>query len=338
MFTDRAILELTAGKGGDGLVAWRREKFIPKGGPSGGNGGRGGDVILQADKQVYCLEWYRHRKILKAENGQQGGTNLCQGRGGKHLVLKVPCGTLVKDAKTGEVLYDLTKDGDKVVICTGGKGGLGNEHFKSPTNQAPIQFTYGKLGDEKRIELELKLIADIGLVGFPNAGKSTIISAMANVRVKIAPYPFTTLHPNIGVIQSAGQERLFMADIPGIIEGAHANRGLGHEFLRHIERTSLLIFVLDASGIDGRTPTDDYRVLRDELKRYSDVVSDRPYLIAMNKMDDVDAAANAKIFYETYPEEKGKVYELIAMLGDGIPALKEAIFANCHKKDVDITE
>lgn len=329
MFTDRATLEITAGKGGDGIVAWRREKFIPKGGPCGGNGGKGGDVILQADGQVYCLDWFRHRKLLKAENGRQGGTNTCQGRGGEDLILKVPCGTLVKDVETGEVLYDLTQDGQQILICKGGKGGWGNEHFKTPTNQAPIQFTRGKPGEEKNVELELKLIADVGLVGFPNAGKSTLISSMAKVRVKIAPYPFTTLVPNIGVIHFPQNQRVYMADIPGIIEGAHANRGLGHEFLRHIERTSLLIFVLDASGIDGRNPTDDYRVLRDELQLYSEEILGRPYLIALNKMDEEASIENAKIFYETYPDEKGKVFEISAMIDEGIPALKQAIFDYC---------
>lgn len=327
MFTDRATLDLSAGKGGDGIIAWRREKYLPKGGPTGGNGGRGGDIIIRADSQVFCLEWFRHRKILKAENGQQGGTNQCQGRGGKHLELRVPCGTQIKDANTGEVLCDLTEDGEKFVICTGGKGGLGNDFFKSPTNRAPAQFTRGKPGEEKRVELELKLIADIGLVGFPNAGKSSLITSMANVRVKIARYPFTTLVPNIGVLKSTDGQRLFMADIPGIIEGAHANKGLGHEFLRHIERTSLLIFVLDASGIDGRTPTEDYRVLRDELTRYSRTISERPYLIALNKIDEEEAADHIAEFYASYPEEKANTYEICAVLGEGVPELKEALFS-----------
>ncbi len=330
MFTDRATLELTAGKGGDGIVAWRREKYIPKGGPCGGNGGRGGDIILVADKQVFCLDWYRHRKLLKAENGRQGGTNLCQGRGGKDLMLKVPCGTLVKDAETGEVICDLTDDGAEYLICKGGKGGLGNDHFKTPTNRAPQQFTRGKPGEEKKVELELKLIADIGLVGFPNAGKSTLITSMANVRVKIAAYPFTTLHPNIGVIKYGKEHRLFMADIPGIIEGAHVNKGLGHEFLRHIERTSLLIFVLDASGIDGRTPTEDYQVLRNELKHYSSEINDRPYLIVLNKMDEEESIEHAKVFYETFPNET--VFEVCALLSEGVPPLKEAILKSCLKE------
>lgn len=331
MFTDRITLHLTAGKGGDGIIAWRREKYIPKGGPTGGNGGRGGDIVLLADKNAFCLEWYRHRKLLKAENGQQGGPNLCQGRGGKDLILKVPCGTLVKDAETGEVICDLTEEGQEFIICKGGRGGLGNDHFKSPTNQAPLKFTKGTLGEEKKVELELKLIADIGLVGFPNAGKSTLITAMANVRVKIAAYPFTTLHPNIGVIHYGKEHRLFMADIPGIIEGAHANRGLGHEFLRHIERTSLLVYVLDASGIDGRTPTDDYRVLRDELRRYSAEIHERPYVIALNKIDEDASADNIRDFFEAYPDEKAKAYEISAVLGEGIPALKQAILDKCLK-------
>ena len=254
MFIDRVTIELAAGKGGNGVVAWRREKYIPKGGPCGGNGGKGGSIILQADTQVFSLDWFRNRRILKAENGQAGGSNNRQGKNGKDLVLKVPCGTLVKDMTTGEILHDFTADKEEFVLCRGGKGGKGNDCFKSPTNQAPNYCTEGTEGGQVKVELELKLIADVGLVGFPNAGKSTLISALADVKVKIAPYPFTTLQPNLGFIQCEDYSRIYIADIPGIIEGAHQNRGLGFEFLRHIERTRLLLFVLDASGIDGRNP------------------------------------------------------------------------------------
>jgi len=325
MFTDRVTLHLVAGKGGNGVVAWRREKFIPKGGPSGGNGGKGGSITLKVDSQVYSLEWYRNRRHLKAGNGMPGGDSERQGRSGEDLVLKVPCGTLVKDINTGEILYDLTTDGQKVVICAGGIGGKGNVCFKTPTNRAPNICTPGREGEIADIELELKLIADIGLVGFPNAGKSTLISALADVRVKIAPYPFTTLAPNLGFIQKEDYTRVFIADIPGIIEGAHRNRGLGFEFLRHIERTKLLLFVLDASGIDGRTPAEDYKVLRAELQAYNAKLLDLPYLVILNKIDSEDAAVFIEDFATECPVDTDKLYQISAKDGDGIPALLRAI-------------
>ena len=266
MFVDRVVLELSVGRGGNGVVAWRREKYIPKGGPCRGDDGKGGSLILEADTEGASLEWFRNRRILKAENGRQGGPNCQQGRNGKDLTLKVPCGTLFKDSVTGEVLHDFTQDGEEWIICKGGRGGRGNNSFKSPTNQAPNKATDGTEGESRRVELELKLIADVGLVGFPNAGKSTLISKLASVAVKIAPYPFTTLRPNLGFIQFEDLKRVFIADIPGIIEGAHRNRGLGFEFLRHIERTKLLLFMLDASGINGRDPISDYKVFVRNLK------------------------------------------------------------------------
>lgn len=325
MFIDRVTLDLFAGKGGNGVVAWRREKFIPKGGPTGGNGGKGGSVILQADAQIYSLEWYRNRRILKAENGMPGASNCRQGRNGKDLILKIPCGTLVKSVETGEVLYDFTEDKQEWVICTGGKGGRGNDSFKTPTNQAPNYSTDGKEGQSCQIELELKLIADVGLVGFPNAGKSTLISSLADVEVKIAPYPFTTLQPNLGFIQTEDYTRIFIADIPGIIEGAHQNRGLGFEFLRHIERTKLLIFLLDASGIDGRNPTDDYNVLKEEIKAYNPEMLSRPYLVVLNKIDTEEAAVNIEHFRKENQLDPALLFEISAVRGDGVPELEQAI-------------
>lgn len=323
MFTDRVIVDLAAGKGGNGVVAWRREKYIPKGGPCGGNGGKGGSIILIADAEVYSLQWFRNRRILKADNGGQGGSNLCSGKNGQDLILKVPCGTLLKDAETGEIIHDFTQDKEKFILCKGGRGGLGNDHFKSPTNRAPNICTEGKPGQARKVELELKLIADVGLVGFPNAGKSTLISALANVKVKIAPYPFTTLQPNIGFIQFDNFNRIYIADIPGIIEGAHRNRGLGFEFLRHVERTKLLIFILDASGIDGRNPTEDFEVLRREIGAYNPEMLERPYLVALNKVDDEMAEEHLKDFYQKVPHER--VFEISAMRGDGLGELVEAI-------------
>ncbi|MBA2729104.1 MAG: GTPase ObgE, partial [Parachlamydiaceae bacterium] len=324
MFTDRVTIHIVAGKGGNGVVAWRREKFIPKGGPSGGNGGKGGSITLKADSQVYSLEWYRNRRHLKAGNGMPGGDSERQGRSGEDLILKVPCGTLVKDVTTGEILHDLTVHGQKVVLCAGGIGGKGNVCFKTPTNRAPNICTPGREGEVADVELELKLIADIGLVGFPNAGKSTLISALADVRVKIAPYPFTTLTPNLGFIQKEDYTRVFIADIPGIIEGAHRNRGLGFEFLRHIERTKLLLFVLDASGIDGRTPAEDYRVLRAELKAYNEELLERPYLVILNKIDSDDAPVFLDDFSTECTVDADKLYKISAKNGDGIPALLRA--------------
>ncbi len=325
MFKDKATIHLVAGKGGNGVIAWRREKYIPKGGPCGGNGGKGGSIIFQADAQVYSLQSFRNRRLLKAENGASGGSNNRQGRNGEDLLLKVPCGTLVKDTKTGEVVYDFTYDKEKWVPCQGGRGGRGNNSFKTPTNRAPVICTPGAEGQECEFELELKLIADIGLVGFPNAGKSTLISAVAAVKVKIAPYPFTTLQPNIGFIECDDYRRIFIADIPGIIEGAHHNRGLGFEFLRHIERTKLLIFILDASGIDGRNPSDDYVVLRRELELYNVDLLTRPYLIALNKVDTEEALEHLPQFYRQFSDEKEKILEISAADGQGLPALLQRL-------------
>jgi GTPase len=325
-FTDRVTIQLAAGKGGNGVVAWRREKFVPKGGPNGGNGGVGGSIILQADDQVYSLEWFRNRRILKADNGMPGASNNRQGRSGENLVLKVPCGTLVKDADTQEVLFDLTENKQKAVLCTGGKGGKGNSCFATPTNRAPNIWTPGQEGKAAKVELELKLIADVGLVGFPNAGKSTLISAIADVKVKIAPYPFTTLQPNLGFIQKEDYTRFFIADIPGIIEGAHRNKGLGFEFLRHIERTKLLIYMLDASGIDGRNPVDDFNVLRQELLAFNSEMLERPYLVVLNKIDADESAENIEKFYEAFADEPfvkepGKLFKISATNGDGLKEL-----------------
>ncbi len=325
MFFDHVIIQLTAGKGGNGVVAWRREKYIPKGGPSGGNGGKGGSIILQADVQVPSLDWYRHRRLIKAENGAAGGSNLKQGRNGQDLIITVPCGTLVKNVKTGEVLHDFTVDKEQWVACRGGRGGRGNESFKSPTNRAPNTCTEGTEGEILEVELELKLIADIGLVGFPNAGKSTLISALAGLKVKIAPYPFTTLQPNLGFIQLDNYKRIYIADIPGIIEGAHKNKGLGFEFLRHIERTKVLIFMLDASGIDGRNPSDDYRVLRQEIKEYNPELLERPYLVVLNKIDDDESKQHIVDFKKKIHLPDDILFEISALTKEGLPQLYQAL-------------
>lgn len=325
MFTDQVEVELSAGRGGNGVIAWRREKYIPKGGPTGGDGGKGGSVILRVNAQINSLDWYRNRRILKAQNGQPGSSNLRKGKDGPDLILEVPCGTLVKDAATGEVLRDLTHDGEEWVICKGGKGGYGNDHFKSPTHRAPYVCTPGTEGEACKVEFELKLIADVGLVGFPNAGKSTLLSTLAQIQLKIGAYPFTTLQPNLSFITAKNGERIYIADIPGIIEGAHDNKGLGLEFLRHIERTKLLIFLLDASGIDGRTPLEDYKVLKKEVSSYNPELLERPYLVVLNKIDDDSSKDLIEEFLQKSKVAKKRLLQISAITGAGLPDLTEAI-------------
>lgn len=331
MFTDRVNIQFIAGKGGNGVVAWHRARYVPKGGPCGGNGGRGGSIILKADPQIASLDAFRHHRIIKAKDGGAGGPNLRQGKNGPDLTLKVPCGTLIKSSSTGELICDLTEPGQTFILCKGGKGGKGNDTFKSPTNRAPTQCTLGEEGQVHQVELELKLIADVGLVGFPNAGKSTLISALTRIRPKIAAYPFTTLHPNLGYIETE-QRRIYIADIPGIIEGAHQNRGLGYAFLRHIERTSLLLFLLDSSGIDGRTPTEDYRVLRKELESYDPTLLERPHLVVLNKIDTDESAALIEQFKQTYSIDSTLLFEISAICGTGLMELRQAIIkATCQE-------
>lgn len=328
MFTDRVKIQLQAGKGGNGIVAWRREKYIPKGGPYGGDGGRGGDIKIISETHSSSLEWFRHKRHLKAESGQQGGTNRRRGRKGKDLILRVPCGTLVKDGDTGEILHDLTKPGQEVLLCQGGVNGRGNAGFATPTRQAPNFATLGKTGETAHIELELKMIADVGLVGFPNAGKSTLLGALTYRKVKIAPYPFTTLRPNLGFLkeQTSTTTPTLVADIPGIIAGAHQNKGLGFSFLRHIERTSLLLFVLDASGIDGRTPSQDFTTLENELKAYSDELSERKRVVVLNKCDTEESKDLIQEFTEQHPLVS--VLEISATEQTGISSLIEEIKTN----------
>lgn len=325
MFIDRVILHCVAGKGGNGAIAWRREKCIPKGGPAGGNGGKGGSLILRGDENSASLEAFATRRIIRAKDGQQGAGACKAGKNGEDLILKVPCGTLVKDAGTQKVLYDITSHGQEYMLCRGGKGGKGNFHYRSATNRAPNIATPGEPGQECEIELELKLIADIGLVGFPNAGKSTLISTLANRDVQIAAYPFTTLHPNIGIIRFGDEERLLIADIPGIIEGASQDRGLGLEFLRHIERTKVLIFVLDASGFEGRSPIEDFKVLRQELGSYDPDLLKRPFLIALNKTDMEGSQEVCEHFIQEFSRYTPQVFCIAAAFDLGCDALKQAI-------------
>jgi GTP-binding protein len=318
MFTDRKTIHFTGGRGGNGVVAWRREKYIPKGGPSGGNGGKGGSIYLQADRQILDLSQFRNTSLVKAKNGGDGGSNLKQGKNGEDLVLKIPCGTLVKDAETGEVLSDLTQEKESFLLCEGGSGGRGNHTFRSPTHQAPNISTPGADGKVRRIELELKLIADVGLIGMPNAGKSTLISSITSVKVKIAPYPFTTLHPNLGYIQFEDFSRIIIADIPGIIENAHADKGLGLSFLRHIERTSVLLFVIDVSEEEGNNPLADFKTLQEEIAAYDREILKKPSLLVLNKMDKENTPQLTKAFRKKY---KGEIFEISALTGQGLEPL-----------------
>ena len=302
MFIDEAKVILKSGAGGHGCVSFRREKFIPKGGPDGGNGGKGGDVVLLCDRNEGDLQAYRWQPHRSARNGTPGMGRQCAGPDGEDLILRVPPGTQVVDDVTGRLLAELTEHNERVVILAGGKGGMGNMNFKSSVNQAPRRTTPGYPGESGTYRLVLKTIADIGLVGYPNAGKSTLTNAFTAARPKMAPYPFTTLHVNVGVIEFPETfGRIFMADIPGLIEGAHENRGLGHQFLRHIERCTLLVFILDMAGSENRKPWDDFRILERELALYSPILAAKPRLVVANKMDLPEAAANLAKFRDKVP-------------------------------------
>lgn len=326
MFIDSATIHLRAGKGGNGVIAWRREKYIPKGGPAGGDGGHGGSIQIQTDRHTLSLEAFRNQRILVAQSGMPGEAGLRKGKNGENLLLKVPCGTLVKNAKTQEIIYDFTEEGQELIICKGGKGGKGNNTFKSPTNQAPHICTPGTEGEEVEIELELKLIADIGFIGMPNAGKSTLLSNITPVRVKIGAYPFTTLFPNLGYMYSAGDKRTLLADIPGIIENAHQNKGLGFSFLRHVERSAALLFVIDIGGWEQRDPFEDFQVLRRELKAYKPELLEKPFLVALNKIDQEGAQENLASFYERYPFPKETLFPISGATKEGLPALRQALY------------
>lgn len=317
MFTDCVKLKLSAGKGGNGVVAWRREKYIPKGGPYGGNGGCGGSVIIKSDPQIYSLDQFRNKRLIHAENGGCGGTNNRQGKNGKDLVLKVPCGTLIHDSETSGLLYDLTEPGEEFHLCQGGKGGRGNTFFKTPTNQAPAKCTPGHHGDVKSIKMELKLLADVGFMGFPNAGKSTLLSKLAAIEVKIGAYPFTTLKPNLSYMEFDDFSRIYLADIPGIIPDAHNNRGLGLSFLKHVERSSTLIYLIDISGEEGRDPYEDFLTLRKEGEEYSADILKKPFLVALNKVDKGNEE-HLEAFKKKYPFPKDTLFEISALEEKGL--------------------
>lgn len=325
MFVDKVKIKVKGGDGGNGCCSFRREKFVPKGGPDGGDGGNGGNVILEAsenEQSLVDLSFVRHYEAARGENGK--GKDLI-GRTGRDVVVRVPVGTVVTNTETGELLGDLNVPGMRLTVARGGSGGWGNRHFATSTNRAPRRCNPGTPGEELLIELELKTIADAGLVGYPNAGKSTLLGAVSNARPKVAPYPFTTLNPVVGVVEFPDYTRLTVADIPGLIDGASENVGLGHEFLRHIERTAVLVYVLDMSGIDGRTPWDDFASLKHELNMYQKGLSRRGMIIAANKMDAPGSRENLARFREEFPKLRLPVVEMSAAFGENIGGFLELL-------------
>ncbi len=351
MFVDRIKVFAQAGKGGRGSVSFRREKFVPKGGPDGGDGGRGGDVILRADRHVDNLANLFYEPIIKAKNGGHGMGKKMAGRAGATKIVKVPVGTIVyavegaqrstfnaqrstpNAEQSGIPIVDLTRDGQEFVLCRGGAGGKGNVHFKSSRNRAPRQYTEGEEGEQGYFLFELRTIADAGLVGYPNAGKSTLLRKISAARPKVAAYPFTTLHPIVGVMEMPGYRRATIADIPGLIEGAHRGVGLGHEFLRHITRCRILVFVIDVAGSEGRNPIEDLQNLRREIDLYDPALSSRPWLVVANKMDLPDTERNLRALQERFP--RTKIVPTSAAKGEGIAELKKTLAATMpNDKDV----
>lgn len=327
-FIDEAKIEVLAGKGGDGSASFRREKYIPKGGPDGGDGGRGGSVIAVADRNINTLVEFRFKRIFKAQKGENGRGAQCYGKGGEDLIVRVPVGTLFTDINTGEVVADLTEDSQTVCLAKGGKGGLGNQHFKSSTNRAPRQHTLGEPGEEFELALELKVLADVGLLGMPNAGKSTFIRAVSAARPKVADYPFTTLEPNLGVVRVDSERSFVIADIPGLIEGAAEGAGLGHQFLRHLQRTRVLLHLVDISPRweDG-DPVHEARAIVEELRKYDQALFDKPRWLVLNKIDMVDEAERQSVvaqFVKDY-DWQGPVFAISALNGLGCSELTYAI-------------
>jgi GTP-binding protein len=321
MFVDRVAIFVRGGAGGDGCLSFRREKYAPRGGPNGGDGGHGGSVILRAAVGHTNLAHLSFQRHWNAEKGERGQGSDCTGRGGADLIIEVPPGTLVRDRDRGNLLRDLKNDGDEVVVARGGRGGHGNQHYKSSTNRAPRQCEDGHPGEERWITLELKVIADVGLIGLPNAGKSTLLSRISRAHPEIADYPFTTKYPNLGSVV-AGDEAFVVADIPGLIEGASTGHGLGHEFLRHVERTKLLVHLIEAVPVDGSDPVQNYRTIRHELSQYSHALAERPELLVVTKLD-VTGAQESRARIEL--ELGHAVLGISAVTGQGIPQLLSRI-------------
>ena len=321
MFVDYAKIIIKSGDGGNGAATFRREKYVAAGGPDGGDGGRGGDVYFEVDPNANTLIDFRFTKKFKAENGQNGSGGHKFGKSGQDIIVKVPVGTIVKDAETGKVIVDMSKEGQKELILKGGRGGKGNSHFATSTRQAPRFAIDGEPGKEKEIILELKLLADVGLVGFPNVGKSTILSRVTKATPKIADYHFTTIDPNLGVVKTEHGDSFVLADIPGIIEGASEGIGLGIQFLRHVERTRLLLHVLDVAGTEGRDPVDDFNKINEELKKYSEKLASRKQIIVANKIDSMQDDENYKALEKLAKEKDMEIYKISAVTGEGLNEL-----------------
>lgn len=331
MFADRAKIKIRSGKGGDGHVSFRREKYVANGGPDGGDGGRGGDLIFEVDSGLNTLNEFRHIRNYFAGDGQPGGKKRCHGADGEDKIVKVPAGTIIREAETGQIITDMSYDNKREVVLKGGRGGKGNQHYATPTMQVPKYAQPGKPGIELEVQLELKVIADVGLVGFPNAGKSTFLSRVTNAQPKIANYPFTTLNPNLGVVDLDGADGFVIADIPGLIEGASEGVGLGHEFLRHIERTRVLIHMVDAASTEGRDPLEDIKTIQKELEAYNPQIAARPQVIAANKIDCFSGGDQSpyteqgEAVLEALKEEfepKGmRVFPISAVSGQGVKEL-----------------
>ena len=318
MFVDKARIFVKGGNGGNGSVAFRREIYVPAGGPAGGDGGKGGSVVVVVDPGMRTLMDFRYKTKYSAEPGEDGKGSNMYGRHGEDLILKVPAGTVVKDEETGLIIADLKNIGDVAIVAKGGRGGKGNSHFKTATRQAPNFAKAGQEGEERNIVLELKMIADVGLVGFPNVGKSTFLSIVTKAKPKIANYHFTTLTPNLGVVQTTFGDSYVIADIPGLIEGAHEGIGLGHSFLRHVERTKVILHIVDVSGIEGRDPIDDFEKINEELKLYSEKLSKRPQVVVANKMDLLSDQEQFDKF-KAHVEEKGyKIFSMSAATKQGV--------------------
>jgi GTP-binding protein len=322
-FIDQAEIEVEAGKGGDGIVAFRREKYVPAGGPAGGNGGRGGDVILVAVEHLQTLLDFKYAHRFEGENGGRGGPNNRTGADGSDRTIEVPCGTVVYDADTGEMLGDLVQSGQTLCAAKGGKGGLGNKHFLSNRNRAPEYALPGLPGEKRNLRLELKLLAEVGIIGLPNAGKSTLISSLSAARPKVADYPFTTLVPNLGVVRKPNGDGTVFADIPGLIAGAHMGTGLGHDFLRHIERTRLLLHLIDATAVD---PIANYQVIQQELQAYGRGLAERPQILALNKVDAVESEVLDTLATELSQLSQVPVFQISAVTQIGLDALLQKIW------------
>ena len=335
MFADRAKIYIRSGKGGDGHASFRRELYVPNGGPDGGDGGRGGDVIFEVDKGLNTLADFRHKRKFTAQDGEPGGKRRCHGKDAKDIVLKVPEGTIIREAETNKIIADMSGDNTRQIVLKGGKGGLGNMHFSTATMQVPKYAQPGKPAQELWVNLELKVIADVGLVGFPNVGKSTFLSRVTNAQPKIANYHFTTLTPNLGVVDLEGAKGFVIADIPGLIEGASEGVGLGHEFLRHVERTKLMIHVVDAAGTEGRDPVDDIYKINAELKAYNEEIASRPQVIAANKIDliyseDEDPIERLRSEFEP---QGIKVFPISGVTGEGLSDLLYYVSSELQNMD-----